>query len=137
MGAWTSTFTIGFTSAYAPSTIYQPFLQLKDISFPNQPLYYIPRPDISNPSSFFLSSRFSNTTLSVVKIVPATDAAFSNAVRVTLTGSNNPSLIAFAIVFVFTLYIKKLSLSPPFNTSCKISYQLSLPALSNILMNGA
>ena len=38
MGAWTSTFTISFTLAYAPSTIHQPFLQLKDVSIPNQPL---------------------------------------------------------------------------------------------------
>jgi hypothetical protein len=37
MGAWTSAFTIGFTLACTSSTIYQPFLQLKDISFPNQP----------------------------------------------------------------------------------------------------
>jgi len=41
MGAWTSTFTIGFTLAYAPSIIHQPFLQLKDVSFPNQPFYVL------------------------------------------------------------------------------------------------
>ena len=39
MGAWTSTFTIGFTLAYAPSIIHQPFLQLKDVSIPNQPIW--------------------------------------------------------------------------------------------------
>ena len=39
MGAWTSTFTIGITLAYAPSIIHQPFLQLKDVSIPNQPIW--------------------------------------------------------------------------------------------------
>ncbi len=40
-----------------------------------------------SPSSFLFSSGLSTTTASVNKIVPATEAAFSSAVRVTLAGS--------------------------------------------------
>ena len=54
-------------------------------------------------SCFFLSSFFSKITDSVVRIVPATDAAFSIAVRVTLAGSNNPASVASTTFWVLAL----------------------------------
>ncbi len=68
-------------------------------------------------------------------MVPATDDAFSNAVLVTLVGSNKPVWYASTTSFVLALYVvlSKFELC----TSCNVSCQCSFPALDNIFLNGA
>ena len=73
---------------------------------------------------------------SVIKIVPATDTAFSSAKRVTLVGSIIPSLTKLLMVLVFKLYPCSEVTSDNRFTIPNYS-KFSYPALDNIFKNGA
>ena len=66
------------------------------------PIPPIPGAGIGAGFSSFLSA----ITHSVVKNIPAIDAAFSRATRVTLAGSITPAAKKFSYVFVRALYQK-------------------------------
>ena len=79
-----------------------------------------------------LSSLISTNAHSVVKIIPATDAAFSSATLVTFFGSIIPSLSISTYLPSLALYPKFLVPSKTFETTT----EPSPPEFSTIVLSG-
>ena len=79
-----------------------------------------------------LSSLISIKAHSVVNIIPATEAAFSNATRVTFLGSIIPANSISTYSSVLALYPK----SPVPSATLATTTEPSRPAFSTIVLNG-